>query len=114
MNARPRSAGCTLTRSDTKFERGPAGQGGTVMATTIVGHFNQLTEARQAMEELLDSGFPAQEVHLISSESAATGAGGNPLDLLVNSGVPAPEAQKYDQELRRGGSLIALKAEDPT
>lgn len=79
---------------------------------TIVGVFDNAREAESAAAELVSSGFPRGDVKVVE-EKAATGlAAGDPVDLLVDYGLPQDDAKAYVEEIHDGGALLAVKAQD--
>ena len=76
------------------------------MAKTVIGLFDDVREAQQVVQALVDDGFRRQDIRtLTSQEGASVGA-------LTGHGVPEPEAQFYAEGLRRGGALVLVDAAD--
>ncbi len=88
------------------------------MAKTIVGLYDDRATARRVVSALKDAGFTDQHVQFASSET------GDRTDFEVNAstfrdpsaltryGIEPGEAGFYGEGLRRGGSLVVVRAQD--
>jgi uncharacterized protein (TIGR02271 family) len=98
------------------------------MAKTLVGLYDTFTESKQVVQELVENGFSRGDIKLAThssedvadsyadytyTETASSASRGRGLiDLLTRSGVPQSEADSYAEGVRRGGTLILVKASD--
>src|SRR6266487_4204904 len=103
------------------------------MAKTVVGLFDTTAEAQSAVQELINSGFQRNDISLVANDakgeygqyrevgatgsSAAEGAGagaaaGGIIGALVGAGIPEADAGFYAEGVRRGGTLVMVKASD--
>jgi uncharacterized protein (TIGR02271 family) len=98
------------------------------MAKTLVGLYDTFTESKQVVQELVENGFSHGDIKLAThsaedvedsyvdytyAESASsTGRGRELISLLTRSGVPQSEADSYAEGVRRGGTLVLVKARD--
>src|ERR671915_137842 len=98
------------------------------MAKTLVGLYDTFTESKQVVQELVENGFLRSDIKLAThsaedvqgydvdytyAETAvSTGRGRGVIDLLTRSGVPQSEADAYAEGVRRGGTLVLVKAQD--
>jgi len=73
------------------------------MARTVVGLFENQSDAQAALRELEQAGFRDSVTYV---ENGSTSLASN----LGNAGVPREDAQIYANEVGRGGSLIILQA----
>jgi uncharacterized protein (TIGR02271 family) len=98
------------------------------MAKTLVGLYDTFIESKQVVQELVESGFSRSDIKLATHSAedvqgydvdytyaetaASTGRGRGLIDLLTRSGVPQSEADSYAEGVRRGGTLVLVKARD--
>jgi uncharacterized protein (TIGR02271 family) len=85
--------------------------GAVLMAKTIVALFDDQQKAQKVMRDLMDIGYPQNDMHCI----APTGASDNDGDLisrLTMAGVPNEEARHYCSGLRSGKSVLVVKTSD--
>jgi len=98
------------------------------MAKTLVGLYDTFTESKQVVQELVENGFSRGDIRVAThsaedvkdhgadytyTETASSASRGRGLiDLLTRSGVPQSEADSYAEGVRRGGTLILVKASD--
>src|SRR5258707_6564950 len=87
------------------------------MAKTVIGVLQSAEQARQAMEELLKSGFEQQAVGVISADFAREaqaaiqgGSTGTAIGALVKKGIPEEQASFFAEGPRRGGALVTVLA----
>ena len=76
------------------------------MAKTVMGLFDNRSEAQQVVQALVDDGFRREDIHTVTSQEEAS------VGTLTARGVPETEAQYYAEGLRRGGALIIVEAAD--
>jgi hypothetical protein len=74
------------------------------MAKTAMGLFDRRTEAEEAIQELVHSGFKQEDVCLVSGETW--------IKYCTHLTVPEPEARYYAEALRREGTLLSVNTED--
>ncbi|MBA3944547.1 MAG: YsnF/AvaK domain-containing protein [Herpetosiphonaceae bacterium] len=74
------------------------------MAKTVVGLFEQLSDAQAAMNELKNASITGNNVRLIDK------AGGRINKALAQAGVPQDDADQFDEGVRNGGALIIAQA----
>jgi hypothetical protein len=79
---------------------------------TIVGVFDNAREAESAAADLVSSGFPRGDVKVVEEKAAPGLAAGDPVDLLLDYGLPQDDATAYVEEIHDGGALLAVKAQD--
>jgi hypothetical protein len=99
------------------------------MAKTLVGLYDAFTDAQQVVEDLAKAGFSRSDISLAThstsgvknqhadysyaKQMASTGSRGRELiDLLIDNGVPRDEADSYAEGVRRGGTLVLVKASE--
>jgi uncharacterized protein (TIGR02271 family) len=98
------------------------------MAKTLVGLYDTFTEAKQVVQELVENGSSRSDITLATHSAedvkdynadytyvetgSSTGRGRELMSLLTRSGVPQSEADSYAEGVRRGGTLILVKASD--
>jgi uncharacterized protein (TIGR02271 family) len=99
------------------------------MTTTVIGLFDEFSEAQSVVQTFAEHGFPREAISLVVNrertsvgEAAATGARGVSVEVgpasrgqpaaLIELGVPEDDAQQYAEGLRRGGSLVTVAAPD--
>jgi uncharacterized protein (TIGR02271 family) len=98
------------------------------MAKTLVGLYDTFTESKQVVQELVENGFSRSDIKLATHSAedvqdydadytytetgSSTGRGRELISLLTRSGVPQSEADSYAEGVRRGGTLILVKARD--
>lgn len=82
------------------------------METTIVGLYDDKTAARKALGALNNAGFDEDRIHveMHGADSDWSSRSSNLLSTLTSVGVPRDEAEFYAEGVRRGGSLIILRA----
>jgi predicted acylesterase/phospholipase RssA len=80
---------------------------------TVVGLFGDPERARDAIAALKDAGSAAEDITLLMPDRvAALGAGAGAIaGALVGMGVSEDEARYYEQEVRGGQTLVAVRAE---
>jgi uncharacterized protein (TIGR02271 family) len=78
------------------------------MAKTVIGLFNDVTEAQNVVTDLVNSGFKREEVRSVAA--ATQGESGPDLRAYKNLGIPEPEARSYAEGVRRGGTLVTVQA----
>ncbi len=80
------------------------------MATTqnpiVVGLFRDFPLAEQAIDELRHAGFRANEIKLVGQKNAP----GTFPDELMSKGVPANEAEYYQQQLNAGRMAVIVES----
>jgi hypothetical protein len=104
--------------------------GGFAMTGIIVGLYDDVALAQNAVDALVASGIPPRDISMLSNETiaaipgAAEGSGepgplGNAdvsgADLvprLTRLGVPQDTAEGYAEAVRRGGALVVVRVED--
>jgi hypothetical protein len=69
--------------------------------TVVIGLFDHADRARGALGALKDAGLVVADV-----DASAVASG------LVNMGIPTQEADFYDEEVRRGNELVAVRTQD--
>ena len=72
------------------------------MAKTVIGLFNDVSEAQQVVHALENDGFRHQDIRTLTTQE------GPSVGTLTAHGVPEPEAQLYAEGLRRGGALVLV------
>jgi len=93
------------------------------MAKTLVGLYDTFTDAEQVVQDLVKHGFDRSDVwmttHNGQSRSASSSYAAETrmddrdgLETLTDYGVPAEEARSYMEGVRRGGTLVVVKASD--
>ena len=97
------------------------------MKQSIVGLYDRMNDAQDAIRALHDAGFKNSDISLlvdirpltIPAIGPAIAAGplggsapGGLVATLVKYGVPDTEAQFYVEGVRRGGALVAVNVED--
>ncbi len=71
---------------------------------TVIGLYDQRSEAQQVKNDLDNSGFDSSQVRMMQN--------GNVKSSLTSAGVPEHEADLYAEGVRRGGTLIAINVDD--
>ncbi len=99
------------------------------MTTTVIGLFDDFSEAQRVIQTLVEDGFRREAISIVAnregtsvSEAAAEGARGVSVEVgaasrgqpaaLIELGVPEEEAQHYAEGIRRGGALVTVAAAD--
>ena len=92
------------------------------MAKTIVGLFDEKTQAQQAIQDTLKMGIPKSETSILENPSltgtATQSASGREPGLweslkeAFGFGVPEEERAYYTEGIRRGGTLVSIRAEE--
>jgi stress response protein YsnF len=99
------------------------------MAKTLVGLYDAFTDAQQVVEDLAKAGFSRSDISLAThstggvknqhtdysyaeQRASAGSRGGELINLLTNNGVPRDEADSYAEGVRRGGTLVLVKASE--
>ena len=99
------------------------------MAKTLVGLYDTFAESKQVVQELVENGFARRDIRLATHSAEedvrdydadytytgtalSTSRGRGLIDLLTRSGVPQSEADSYAEGVRRGGTLVLVKARD--
>ena len=80
------------------------------MAKTVIGFFDDVTEAQNVVTDLVNSGFKREEVRSVTA--ATQGESGPDLSPYTNLSIPEPEARSYAEGVRRGGTLVSVQAAD--
>ena len=78
------------------------------MATTVVGLFDQASQAQAVMKELESSGFSRNYIDTVKASSDASGVA----KTLAASGVPSDDASLYAQGVQHGGTLVSLRSNE--
>jgi len=78
----------------------------TTQSPIVVGLFRDHTLAEQAIDELRHTGFRADEIKLVGHKSAPD----NFPDELVSKGVPADDAEYYQQQLEAGRMAVVVES----
>ena len=84
---------------------GEVGGSGTVTKHTIVAHFRNYGAAHRAFCELLTSGVEAEDISLIAGDRS------NSRGADRDFGILADEADLHSATIRRGVSLLAVRAD---
>lgn len=88
------------------------------MAKTIVGLYEDRSTASRVVSALKDAGYTKDHIQFASNESGgSTGfdvdaSTFRSTDALTRYGVDAGESEFYAEGLRRGGSLVVVRAQD--
>jgi hypothetical protein len=99
------------------------------MDRLVVGIYEDVAVAQTAVNEVLRAGVPGRDVSILSNETIAAvpGAissgepgpladaevsGGDLVPRLTNLHVDRSAAEAYAEQLRRGGALVAVRAEE--
>jgi hypothetical protein len=99
------------------------------MTTTAIGLFAGFSEAQRVIHTLVAQGLRSEDIHLVANReetclngAVAAGMWGVNVDVgpasrgepaaLSALGVPAAEAQRYAESIRRGGALVSVVAAD--
>ena len=78
------------------------------MAKTVIGLFDDVTEAQNVVTDLVNSGFKREEVRSVAA--ATQGESGSDLSPYTDLSIPEPEARSYAEGVRRGGTLVSVQA----
>src|SRR4029079_10643868 len=80
------------------------------MAKTVIGFFDNVIEAQNVVTDLVNSGFRREDVR---SRAAAAQGGSDPdLSPYADLSIPEAEARSYAEGMRRGGTLVTVRAAD--
>jgi uncharacterized protein (TIGR02271 family) len=98
------------------------------MAKTLVGLYDSFTEAQNVVQDLEKHGFSRSDISLATHNTggvknkyvdytydetmSSTGRGRDLINLLTDDGVPQNEANLYAEGVRRGGTLVLVKASE--
>ena len=90
------------------------------MAKTVVGLVDNHAEAEHIVQELVQNGFPREEIKMVyeekvSEQEAAHEATADLKDLhtaLLEAGMPDAAAKHYEEEIHHGKTLITVHARD--
>jgi len=87
------------------------------MSQTLVGLFDDITDAQTAQQALVNSGLPPTDVTLDVTQPSAgdvgTGRSGRGvLDRLTGGGIHDAHAHLYAEGVRRGGALLTVTVPD--
>lgn len=88
------------------------------MAKTIVGLYDDRSTASRVVSALKDAGFTKDHIQFASTESGANNdfevdaSTYRNTDTLTRYGIDTDEAGFYGEGLRRGGSLVVVRAQD--
>jgi uncharacterized protein (TIGR02271 family) len=92
------------------------------MPKTIIGLFDDKTEAQQVRQDIVQMGIPRSETSIIENPGPTgmgthTQSGSEPsfwesLKEAFGFGVPEEEGAYYAEGVRRGGTLVSVRAED--
>lgn len=76
------------------------------MVQAVIGLFDKQSEAKQVVADLLKNGFAQNEV-------TATGSSDSPsaMSVLSEARVPAQDQNFYNEGVRRGGTLVMVRAD---
>jgi hypothetical protein len=100
-----------------------------IMTTTVIGLFDDFSEAQCVVQTFAEHGVPREAISLVANrertsvgEAAAAGERGVCVDVgpasrgqpaaLIELGVPETDAQQYAEGIRRGGALVTVAALD--
>ena len=76
------------------------------MASNVIGLFSSEEVAQRVMDELRAQGFNQRNINHLKGDQ------GDLEDELQREGVSAADANYYAEELRQGGALVSVRAED--
>lgn len=82
---------------------------------TVIGLFDNFTQAEKAVQDVHTAGIPRNDISLLANNAASlTGAGigavaGGLIGALTHVGVPDEDAARYNEGVRRGGTLVTVK-----
>jgi stress response protein YsnF len=87
---------------------------------TVVGIIDNHAEAEHVVQELVQNGFPRDEIKMVyeekvSEQEAAQEASSDLKDLhtaLLEAGMPDAAARHYEEEIHHGKTLITVRASD--
>ena len=84
---------------------------------TVVGLFETSNEGRRAVSDLEKSGFDRATITMIDSrdQEARKAEAAEESDfttIFQNQQIPGPEAEYFSEGIRRGGTMVAVKAGD--
>jgi uncharacterized protein (TIGR02271 family) len=79
------------------------------MAKTVVGLFEDSSQAQAVVRDLGSAGFDRDHIH--TDTSAGASAGGL-MSTLTSSGVPASDARLYEAGVRQGYTLVRVRTDD--
>jgi uncharacterized protein (TIGR02271 family) len=80
------------------------------MAKTVIGFFDDASEAQNVVTDLVNSGFRPEDVRSVAA--ATQGESGLDLAAYADLRVPEPEVRSYAEGVRRGGTLVTVQADD--
>lgn len=75
------------------------------MAKTVVGLFEDSSQAQKVVRDLQSAGFDRNDIH-VGGDAAGLMA------TLTSSGVPADDARLYEEGVRRGNTLVRVRTDD--
>jgi uncharacterized protein (TIGR02271 family) len=118
-----------VERLDRADHEGKSAHRSLTMTTTVIGLFDNFSEAQGVAQTFAEHGFPREAISLVANreqtsvgEAAATEARGMSVDVgpasrgqpaaLIELGVPEDDAQQYAEGIRRGGALVTVAAPD--
>lgn len=79
------------------------------MANTIVSLFENSTSIQKIVSDLTAAGVGRNDINIIGSDA---GSSSNLLGTLTGYGVPENAARVYQEGVRRGGTLLTVRASD--
>jgi hypothetical protein len=77
-----------------------------IMAKTVIGLFDDYSEAQRTEKELQSSGFGRSEVTITRESDSPTA-----MELMTEARVPAEDIRVYTEGVRQGGTLL-VQTED--
>lgn len=77
------------------------------MAQTVIGLFDDNSEARRVVDDLHQHGFSKNEVTVTRDSDSPTAQ-----QLLTDARVPSQDMNFYNEGVRRGGSLVMVRTEN--
>src|SRR5688572_26096087 len=83
------------------------------MAKTVVGLFEDSSQAQAVVRDLQSAGFDRNDIHMAGGNASGgmSGAAGL-MATLTSSGVPADDARLYEEGVRRGSTLVRVRTDD--
>ena len=83
------------------------------MAKTVVGLFEDSSQAQAVVRDLQAAGFDRKDIHMDGGNaSGGTSGSGGLMATLTSNGVPADDARLYEQGVRRGNTLVRVRTDD--
>jgi hypothetical protein len=70
------------------------------VVNTIIGAFDSVAAAQESFDALVAAGFMKRGMSVVASE------------LVAIEGIPQEHTPYYEESLRRGGALVAMKADE--